>query len=49
MNMKNSRGEEMTIMEKWFENTGYSADVDGLRNDYPWLSSLEQYLKENDW
>lgn len=21
----------------------------GLRNDYPWLSSLEQYLKENDW
>ncbi len=43
------QGEEMTIMEKWFENTGYSVDVVDLRNDYPWLSSLEQYLKENDW
>ena len=43
------QGEEMTIMEKWFENTGYSVDVDGLRDDHPWLSSLEQYLKENDW
>jgi uncharacterized protein YbjT (DUF2867 family) len=43
------QGEEMTIMEKWFENTGYSVDVIDLRNDYPWLSSLEQYLKENDW
>ena len=43
------QGEEMTIMEKWFENTGYSVDVVDLRNNHPWLSSLEQYLKENDW
>ena len=43
------QGEEMTIMEKWFENTGYSVDVDALRNKHPWLISLEQYLQENDW
>ena len=43
------QGEEMTIMEKWFENVGYSVDVDKLRNKYPWLTSLEQYLQENDW
>ena len=43
------QGEEMTIMEKWFENVGYSVDVNELRSNYPWLSSLEEYLRENDW
>lgn len=43
------QGEEMTIMEKWFENVGYSVDVDELRSKYPWLVTLEQYLKENGW
>ena len=36
-------------MEKWFEDVGYSVDVDSLRSQYPWLGSLEQYLKENGW
>ena len=43
------QGEEMTIMEKWFENVGYSVDVEALRSKYDWLYSLEQYLVENDW
>ena len=43
------QGEEMTIMEKWFENVGYSVDVEKLRGNYPWLTSLEQYLLENGW
>ena len=43
------QGPEMTIMEKWFEDVGYSVDVDTLRSQYPWLGSLEQYLKENGW
>ena len=43
------QGEEMTIMEKWFEDVGYSVDVDNLRSNYPWLVSLEQYLEDNDW
>lgn len=43
------QGEEMTIMEKWFENVGYSVDVDALHSKYDWLNSLEQYLVENDW
>jgi uncharacterized protein YbjT (DUF2867 family) len=43
------QGEEMTIMEKWFENTGYSVNMDDLRDKYPWLTSLEQYLMENGW
>ena len=36
-------------MEKWFEDVGYSVDVDTLCSQYSWLSSLEQYLKENGW
>ena len=43
------QGEEMTIMEKWFENTGYSVNVGELRSKYPWLTSLEQYLNESGW
>lgn len=43
------QGEEMTIMEKWFENTGYGVNVDELRSKYPWLTSLEQYLNESGW
>ena len=43
------QGEEMAIMEKWFENTGYSVAVDDLRGNYPWLVSLEQFLMENGW
>lgn len=43
------QGEEMTIMEKWFQNVGYSVDVENLRDNYPWLTSLEQYLLDNGW
>ena len=43
------QGEEMAIMERWFENVGYSVDVDDLRSKHPWLVSLEQYLRENGW
>ena len=43
------QGEEMAIMEKWFEDVGYSADVADLRSKFPWLTSLERYLTENDW
>ena len=43
------QGAEMTIMEKWFEDVGYSVDVADLRSKFPWLTSLEQYLTENGW
>ena len=43
------QGEEMAIMEKWFEDVGYSVDVADLRSKFPWLTSLERYLTENGW
>lgn len=41
-------GTELTIMFKWFDNVGYSADIDGLRSEFE-LTSVEQYLIDSGW
>lgn len=42
-------GEEMTIMYRWFDNVGYSADISARRKEYPDLMTLEKYLQNNSW
>ena len=42
-------GPEMTIMMKWFDDVGYSVDVEALRERYPWLMTLEEYLVASGW
>nr|XP_061801944.1 nmrA-like family domain-containing protein 1 [Nerophis lumbriciformis] len=42
-------GEEMTRMTRWFQEVGYSADVEGLRARYPGLTSARRYLSELGW
>jgi uncharacterized protein YbjT (DUF2867 family) len=42
-------GEELTIMYQWFERVGYSADIAARQKEYPNLTTLEQYLKYNNW
>ncbi len=42
-------GEEMTIMYRWFENVGYSADLAQLKRDFPAPTDFESYLREHDW
>lgn len=42
-------GEELTMMYQWFDRVGYSADITARRKDYPNLTTLEQYLKNNNW
>jgi len=42
-------GEEMTVMVRWFDETGYSVDVESLRQQYPDLLTYEQYLLSLDW
>ncbi len=37
-------GEEITIMVRWFDQHGYSVDVDALRRQYPDLQTYEQFL-----
>ncbi|MEM7284667.1 MAG: NmrA family NAD(P)-binding protein [Pseudomonadota bacterium] len=34
---------------KWYESSGFKVDVQSLRNDYPNLMTLEQYLNETGW
>ncbi len=37
-------GEEMTIMYRWFENTGYDVDISAIRSEYPNLTNFERWL-----
>jgi uncharacterized protein YbjT (DUF2867 family) len=34
---------------RWYDEVGYEADVDGLRQQLPQLSTLRQYLQSNGW
>ena len=42
-------GEEMTIMDRWIDGTGYSADIKLVRSYLPDMMSLEEYLRQNAW
>jgi uncharacterized protein YbjT (DUF2867 family) len=42
-------GEELTIMYRWLENVGYSADISARQKEYPTLTTFEQYLQNNNW
>jgi uncharacterized protein YbjT (DUF2867 family) len=42
-------GEEITIMYRWFEDSGYQADVQYLRQRYPNLTTMPKFLQELDW
>jgi len=34
---------------KWYDEVGYTADVEGMRKRYPDLMTLEQYLRATGW
>ena len=42
-------GEEFTVMYRWFNEVGYEANIGVLREAYPELSTLEQYLRRHGW
>jgi uncharacterized protein YbjT (DUF2867 family) len=44
-------GKEFYQMFRWFNDSGYQADVDGLRRRYPelHLRTLEDWLREEGW
>ena len=44
-----AEGEEMTIMDKWIEEVGYSANVNLVRSELPGMWSLEDYLEQAGW
>jgi uncharacterized protein YbjT (DUF2867 family) len=42
-------GEELTVMWRWFNVVGYEADITALRQEYPELTTFEQYLRHSGW
>jgi uncharacterized protein YbjT (DUF2867 family) len=42
-------GEELTVMWRWFNDVGYEADITALRQEYPELTTFEQYLRHSGW
>jgi uncharacterized protein YbjT (DUF2867 family) len=42
-------GEEMMKMYRWFDEVGYHVDIVRLRQDFPFLSTLEQVLRQQHW
>jgi uncharacterized protein YbjT (DUF2867 family) len=42
-------GEEVTIMYRWFENVGYTANFSQLERDFTTLSDFESYLRDRGW
>ena len=42
-------GEEMTVMNRWFESDGYQANIEALRREHPGLKRLEPFLREQEW
>jgi uncharacterized protein YbjT (DUF2867 family) len=46
---RQSAGEEMTKMYRWFDDVGYHVDIPSLRKEYANLATLEQVLRHQDW
>ena len=42
-------GEELAVMYEWFNEVGYEADIVTLRDEYPGLTTFEQYLRNHGW
>ncbi|KAB1186982.1 MULTISPECIES: NmrA/HSCARG family protein [Haloferax] len=43
-------GEEFTVMCEWFNDVGYSADIDALEETFGFeFTDLETYLREHGW
>jgi hypothetical protein len=44
-----SAGEEMTIMDRWIDSIGYSANINLVRSKLAGTMTLEEYLTEAGW
>lgn len=42
-------GDEMTAMYRWLSDVGYNVDITALRREHPWLATLEQVLRTQNW
>ncbi len=43
------RGRDREDVQVWFDKEGYEADIPTLREEYPDLTTFEQYLRQSGW
>jgi uncharacterized protein YbjT (DUF2867 family) len=46
---REQQGNEMYVMNRWFETTGYHADLNWLHQVNPEMVTLENYLRRHRW
>ena len=46
-----AQSEDLAVMFKWFDSTGYAADIKSLRRDFPEVKwhSFEEWARKQDW
>jgi len=40
-------GREVTLMYRWFQETGYHVDISAVRQEYPQLTTFDRWLNTN--
>lgn len=40
---------ENEMMKRWFDAVGYDVNVKALRREFPWMQSLDDYLRGRNW
>lgn len=46
---RQAAGDEIARMYEWFDEERYEADIPALREEYPDLTTFEQYLRHSGW
>ncbi len=47
--IRESLGEDYAVMVQWFDEHGYAADIEGLRELHPGLMDFEGWLEQAEW
>ena len=40
-------GEELTLMYRWFQDTGYHVNIGAVRSEYPKLTTFARWMNSN--
>ena len=46
---REAMGEVFTVLNRWFNDVGFEADIAAAREEHPELTTLEQYLRATGW
>ena len=46
---REAMGEVVTVLNRWFNDVGFEADIAAAREEHPGLITLEQHLRATGW